>query len=65
MDITEEVFKKEIAICKKQFAKSGGCNWGRCEKCGVVPLLVKLHKKLLLEEGEIVEEYKNIILKGL
>lgn len=41
----KEIFEKEIAMCQKLNKKHNGwCNWGECEKCGVIPLLYKLGK---------------------
>jgi len=39
----------------------GKCNWGICKKCGVLPLLYKLHKGILLEKPEEIKELKNKI----
>lgn len=56
--LSKEVFDKEIAICKKQF-KNGKCAWGECDRCGVIPLLVKLHKGELLEDLNKIAEVKK------
>jgi len=60
--INKEVFDKEIAICKK-LSKKGNCAWGKCESCGVIPLLYKLHKGELLEDPAKINEVKNMIFK--
>ncbi len=52
--ISKEVFEREIALCKEMSAKDGGCCWGRCDQCGVVPLLVKLY------EGELVDDKDDL-----
>ena len=40
MDISKETFEKEINMCKKLAHENGKkCNWGECDKCGVIPLL--------------------------
>ena len=53
--LNQEVFEKEIAMCRELSQKNGGkCNWGECAKCGVVPLLYKLSKgEFYDKEGEI------------
>ena len=44
--------------------KNGGrCNWGECEKCGVIPLLYKLGKGELYEDKDEVEKLKKNILR--
>jgi hypothetical protein len=56
--INKEVFDREIAICK-EFGKGEGCCWGKCETCGVIPLLYKLHKGVLIDNGEEIEKLKK------
>lgn len=49
--IKKEVFEREISLCKKLSKDNRGkCGWGVCAKCGVIPLLYKLHKGILLEK---------------
>jgi hypothetical protein len=59
----KETFEKEIAMCKSLSKKNDGkCNWGECNKCGVVPLLYKLHKGEIYEkESEIAELKKSVL----
>ncbi len=61
--ISKEVFEKEIALCKEMSAKDGGCCWGRCEQCGVVPLLVKLYKGKLVDNNEELKMLKKDMLR--
>jgi len=36
--ISSEVFKRELALCRKLFQENGGkCAWGRRKDCGVIP----------------------------
>lgn len=59
----KEIFDLEIAICQKNNKKNdGSCNWGECEKCGVIPLLYKLSGRGLLEEKEDIKNVKKEIL---
>lgn len=61
--INKEVFDREIALCGELSKENGGkCGWGECMKCGVVPLLYKLHKGELLED-EKAEKTKEEIFK--
>lgn len=60
----KEIFEREIAMCRELFKKNnGGCNWGRCEKCGVIPLLYKLGKGEVYEKETDIEELKKSILQ--
>jgi hypothetical protein len=60
----KEVFEKELAMCKKLFAKNGGkCNWGECTKCGVIPLLYKLGKGEFYEKEDEVRALKHSVLQ--
>lgn len=61
--IDKEVFEREVFLCQKESKEEGGgCGWGRCEKCGVVPLLYKLHKGKIIEDDEVkdLKEKLNI-----
>ncbi len=61
--ISKEVFDRELALCKKLSSENGGkCGWGRCADCGVIPLLYKLHKGVLLE-GEELQQIKDDALR--
>lgn len=60
--IKKEVFKREITLCR-MLAKNnrGKCAWGKCQDCGVVPLLYKLYKGKLLEKPAEIEKAKSKI----
>lgn len=63
--IDEETFERELGLCKKLSQKrEGKCNWGECAKCGVVPLLYKLHKGELYEEEKAIGKLKDAMLKS-
>jgi len=58
--IEKEVFDKEIALCRKLSKENNGkCSWGKCQSCGVIPLLYKLYKGELLEDEKEIKEIKN------
>ncbi|MBL7156310.1 MAG: hypothetical protein ISS87_01805 [Candidatus Pacebacteria bacterium] len=59
--INKEVFEREIALCKKLYKQ--GCGWGKCEECGVIPFLYKLHKGKLIEDPEKIKNIKKNIFK--
>ncbi|PJA63031.1 MAG: hypothetical protein CO161_03285 [Candidatus Portnoybacteria bacterium CG_4_9_14_3_um_filter_44_9] len=60
--IKKAVFGREIKLCR-QLAKEnkGKCEWGKCNNCGVVPLLWKLYKGELLEGGKIIKTRDKIL----
>lgn len=60
----KEIFTKEIAMCRDLNKKNDGrCNWGECDKCGVVPLLYKLGKGEIYEKKEEVQNLKKSVLQ--
>lgn len=60
----KEIFEKELAMCQKLSKENGGkCNWGECDKCGVIPLLYKLGKGELYEKMNEIENLKLSVLK--
>jgi len=62
--IKKEVFDREVALCKKLAKENKGkCGWGKCKDCGVIPLLIKLHKGKLLEKPSEIKKAKSKITK--
>lgn len=58
--ISKELFDREVLLCAKLSKKNTGkCGWGECEKCGVVPLLVKLYEGKLLEKNQDINDIRN------
>ena len=58
--IKKEVFDREIALCRKLSKENRRkCGWGKCQDCGVIPLLYKLHKGQLLEDPVEITKVKN------
>lgn len=55
----QATFEKELAMCRKLHHEKKGCNWGRCESCGVIPLLYKLHKGVILEDEASIRKVKE------
>jgi len=63
--INKEVFEREVALCQKLNRKNKGrCGWGKCKDCGVIPLLIKLHKGQLLEKPEEIRKAKEGVFKS-
>ena len=65
--LSKETFDREISMCKNLSQKNcGHCNWGECDRCGVIPLLYKLHLEKLLENKNEIKNIKaEIISKKL
>jgi len=62
--IKKDVFDREIALCKKLSKEhKGKCGWGKCRDCGIIPLLIKLHKGKLLEKSSEIKKAKSKIIK--
>lgn len=61
--MNKEIFDREIAMCRKLYKKNKGCNWGKCDDCGVVPLFYKLHKGEIIEDKKEVKKLKNKIFE--
>lgn len=60
--MSEELFLKEISICKELYKNDEWCNWWKCENCWVIPLLYKLYKGILLEDDyEILNLKQNLL----
>ena len=61
--ISQEIFQNETDMCKKLAIENGNkCNWGECDKCGVIPLLHKLYEGKLLEDKTEIQNAKNNII---
>lgn len=57
--MNEEFFEKELAMCRKLHREQKGCHWGKCADCGVIPLLYKLHKGIIIEKEEEIKKVKE------
>ncbi len=62
MKIEKKIFDQEIAMCRKLYKKSKGCNWGKCKDCGVIPLLYKICKNKLVDNKKEAVKLKRKIL---
>jgi len=58
--ISKTVFAREIELCR-ELSDDKGCGWGKCASCGVVPLLIKLHKGVLVEDKEELKKIRKEI----
>jgi len=61
--ISKNVFEREIKLCQQLNKESNGkgCGWGKCKSCGVIPLLIKLYKGVLIEDKKELKEVKKEI----
>lgn len=56
----KNTFEKEISMCQRLNRDNDGkCNWGECDKCGVVPMLYKLFKGEIKETSEEISSLKE------
>jgi hypothetical protein len=61
--IGRKTYERELDMCRELSKKNGGkCNWGVCKSCGVIPLLYKLHKGVLLEDEKDINKKKMELL---
>lgn len=59
----QKTFESEIAMCQILNKKhSGKCNWGECDKCGVIPMLYKLGKDEFYDNPADVENLRKTVL---
>ena len=58
--ISKSVFAREIELCK-QLSDGRCCGWGKCASCGVIPLLIKLHKGVLIEDKKELKKIREEI----
>lgn len=62
--ISKAVFEREIALCQKLNQENKGrCGWGKCDECGVIPFLIKLHKGQLLEDPAEIKKAREEVFK--
>ncbi len=62
--ISKEIFNREVSLCQKLAKENNGkCGWGKCQSCGVIPILYKLYKGELLEDPWEIKKVKNKIFK--
>ncbi|MEK9156324.1 MAG: hypothetical protein AAB360_03440 [Patescibacteria group bacterium] len=58
MKSNKEFFEQEVKICQEHL-QNGGCNWGKCVDCGVIPLLFKIFKGKLIEDKDEIKRIKK------
>jgi hypothetical protein len=63
MKYFSDVYKKETKMCRRLFQEKQGCRWGKCEFCGVVPLLYKLENGVVIKNEDDIKTLKDEILK--
>jgi len=62
MKYFSDVYKKETKTCARLFKESQGCRWGRCENCGVIPLLHKFETGEIIKDDAEIKALRNEIL---
>jgi len=63
--IDKNVFERELLLCRKlnKENKKESCGWGKCKDCGVIPLLVKLHLGILIENEKELSNLKKTLFE--
>jgi hypothetical protein len=61
MKYFSDIYKKETKTCRRQWQEKQGCAWGRCETCGVIPLLYKLETGNTIHNPEEIKELKEFV----
>ena len=59
--IDKETYERELLLCQQFNKEKGGCGWGKCKTCGVLPLLYKLYKGRLLEGEDLIAFRKKVL----
>ena len=58
-------YEQETEMCRRlNKENNGGCAWGRCETCGVIPLLYKLRTGAILETEDEIYKAKHGVFYG-
>lgn len=55
----QATFEKELGMCRKLHHEKKSCHWGKCATCGVIPVLYKLYKGVLLEKEAEIRKIKE------
>jgi len=58
--MSKAIFDRETAICRDLHNENGGaCNWGECDKCGVIPFMYKIFMDEQIEDAEGIKRIKE------
>jgi hypothetical protein len=58
--MSKAIFDRETAICRDLHNDNGGsCNWGECDKCGVIPFMYKIFNDEYVEDLEGIKRIKK------
>ncbi len=58
--ISKQIFDQETSLCKTLSKQNNGkCNWGKCDECGVLPLLYKFRYGKILENKDEIKQIKK------
>ena len=62
--MSKAIFDRETAICRDLHNNNGGaCNWGECDKCGVIPFIYKVFKDEQIEDLAGVARIKKEVFE--
>lgn len=58
--MSKAIFDRETTICRNLHNENGGsCNWGECDKCGVIPFMYKIFNDEYVEDFEGINRIKK------
>lgn len=58
--ISKRIFDQETSLCETLSKQNNGkCNWGKCDECGVLPLLYKFRYGKILENKDEIKQIKK------
>ena len=63
--MNKAIFERETSICRDLHKSNGSmCNWGECDKCGVVPFIYKIFKDEQIEDFDEIKRIKKEIFEN-
>jgi hypothetical protein len=63
--MNKAIFERETSICHDLHNSNGGqCNWGECDKCGVIPFIYKIFKDEQIEDFDEIKRIKKEIFEN-
>jgi hypothetical protein len=58
----KEHIQSEMNLCKQLYYENkGGCSWGKCKDCGVIPFLHKVGTGEVIEDSQKITELKKSV----
>lgn len=61
---SQNSYSQEFEMCRDLHTKQWGCNWGKCDSCGAIPLLHKMKTGKVIESANDIRTLKDSIFKN-